>query len=206
MENAADALKMAAAVLVFVMALSITINSFTETRIAATTILNNKDKEYDYTYVEDNGTTERLVGLESIIPTIYKAYKENYKVIFDASILGSNGVYEKINSETGIKEAVYSIDLQKEVLGSDTQKEQFLMAILYGSKYSDFSTAKTAFEKNLKIVLNESGIYGRINGKVKESIGIYYQEESGNAGEGTEESNVPDVNKTEKRVITYTSI
>ena len=53
MENAADALKMVAAVLVFVMALSITINSFTETRIAATTILNNKDKEYDYTYVED---------------------------------------------------------------------------------------------------------------------------------------------------------
>ena len=204
-ENIADALKMAAAVLVFVMALSITINSFTETRIAATTILNNKDKEYDYTYVEDNGTTERLVGLESIIPTIYKAYKENYKVIFDASILGNDGVYEKINSETGIKEAVYSIDLQKEVLGSDTQKEQFIMAILYGSKYSDFSTAKTAFEKNLKIVLNENGIYGRINGKVK-SIGIYYQEESGNAGEGTEESNVPDANKTEKRVITYTSI
>ena len=90
MENAADALKMAAAVLVFVMALSITINSFTETRIAATTILNNKDKEYDYTYVEDNGTTERLVGLESIIPTIYKAYKENYKVIFDASIKKNN--------------------------------------------------------------------------------------------------------------------
>ena len=91
-------------------------------------------------------------------------------------------------------------------MGSDTQKEQFIMAILYGSKYSDFSTAKTAFEKNLKIVLNENGIYGRINGKVKESIGIYYQEESGNAGEGTEESNVPDANKTEKRVITYTSI
>ena len=134
MENAADALKMAAAVLIFVMAISITINSFTETRVAATTILNNKDKEYDYSYVEDNGTTERLVSLESIIPTIYKAYKENYKIVFKENLF-SDGVYKKINSETGTEDNVYSIDLQKEVLGNDTQKEQFIMAILYGSKY-----------------------------------------------------------------------
>ena len=88
MENAADALKMAAAVLIFVIAISITINSFTESRVAATTILNNKDREYDYSYVEANDNkTERIVGLESIVPTIYKAYKENYKIIFDRHII-----------------------------------------------------------------------------------------------------------------------
>ena len=49
MENAADALKMAAAVLIFVVALSISINAFSEVRTTATTILNYKDNEYDYT-------------------------------------------------------------------------------------------------------------------------------------------------------------
>ena len=71
MENAADALKMAAAVLVFVVAISITINSFTETRIASTTILNNQDREYDYSYVEaNNNKTERIVRL--------RKYNSNY--------------------------------------------------------------------------------------------------------------------------------
>lgn len=201
MENAADALKMAAAVLIFVMAISITINSFTETRVAATTILNNKDKEYDYSYVEDNGTTERLVSLESIIPTIYKAYKENYKIVFKENLF-SDGVYKKINTETGTEDNVYSIDLQKEVLGSDTQKEQFIMAILYGSKYDQYETVKNTFKKNLKISLNSAGIYDKINGKkLKESIGIYYQEEAGE--QDNTNSTVPDANKTEKRVIIY---
>ena len=201
MENAADALKMAAAVLIFVMAISITINSFTETRVAATTILNNKDKEYDYSYVEDNGTTERLVSLESIIPTIYKAYKENYKIVFKENLF-SDGVYKKINSETGTEDNVYSIDLQKEVLGNDTQKEQFIMAILYGSKYDQYETVKNTFKKNLKISLNSAGIYDKINGKkLKESIGIYYQEEAGE--QDNTNPAVPDASKTEKRVITY---
>lgn len=201
MENAADALKMAAAVLIFVMAISITINSFTETRVAATTILNNKDKEYDYSYVEDNGTTERLVSLESIIPTIYKAYKENYKIVFKENLF-SDGVYKKINTETGTEDNVYSIDLQKEVLGNDTQKEQFIMAILYGSKYDQYENVKNTFKKNLKISLNSAGIYDKINGKkLKESIGIYYQEEAGE--QDNTNSTVPDANKTEKRVITY---
>ena len=201
MENAADALKMAAAVLIFVMAISITISSFTETRVAATTILNNKDKEYDYSYVEDNGTTERLVSLESIIPTIYKAYKENYKIVFKENLF-SDGVYKKINTETGTEDNVYSIDLQKEVLGNETQKEQFIMAILYGSKYDQYETVKNTFKKNLKISLNSAGIYDKINGKkLKESIGIYYQEEVGE--QDNTNPTVPDANKTEKRVITY---
>lgn len=205
MENAAEALKMAAAVLIFVLALSITINSFTETRIAATTILEYKDREYNLDYVEDNGTTERLVSLESIVPTIYKAYKENYKIIFDSSVL-IDGVYQK-KDETGILQPVNSIDLQNEVLGSDTQKEEFIMALLYGRQYEKFETVRNTFEKNLKISLNSDGLYARIKsiGKLKESIGIYYQgEEQSNPDDEPTDSNVPDANKTEKRVITYT--
>ena len=134
MENAADALKMAAAVLIFVVALSISINAFGEVRLASRTILEYNDKEYNYTYVEDNGTTKRIVGIESIIPTIYKAYKENYKIIFDEDILGDKGLFQR-DDEFGNKYSIYTIDLESSeaVLGNDTQKEQYLLAILYGS-------------------------------------------------------------------------
>ena len=44
MENAIDALHMAAAVLIFVVALSISINAFGEVRMTAQTILDSKDK------------------------------------------------------------------------------------------------------------------------------------------------------------------
>ena len=90
MENAADALKIAAAVLIFVVALSISITAFGEARATVTSILEYRDREYDYTYIEDNGTTQRIVGLETIVPTIYRAYKENYKIIFDSNLVGSD--------------------------------------------------------------------------------------------------------------------
>ena len=51
MENAADALQMAAAVLIFVLALTIAINSFSQARQTAQLILDYNDREYDYTYV-----------------------------------------------------------------------------------------------------------------------------------------------------------
>lgn len=206
MENAADALKIAASVLIFVVALSISINAFGEARMTATTILNYQDNEYDYTYVEENKdasgnvSTERIVGVEAVIPSIYKAYRENYKIVFK-NIDG--GVYTK-DDETGRAQEVNTIDLQNEVLGTESQKEQFVNAILYGTKYSEFNTVKTTFENNLRIHLNDEGLYDKIVGrKLKENIGIYYQEEAG-VVEDEEDSSVPDANKTTKRVITYT--
>ena len=44
MENVADALKIAAEVLIFVLALSFSINDFGEARIASRTILDYKDR------------------------------------------------------------------------------------------------------------------------------------------------------------------
>ena len=221
MENAIDALHMAAAVLIFVVALSISINAFGEVRMTAQTILDSKDKEYSYTYVENNGTTERIVGLESIVPSIYKAYKENYKIVFrdddsseDANdLLGDDGIYRVRDSTTGNLVGIYKIDLEEEILGSNTQKEQFIMAILYGSRYAEFNTVKDNFQQNLGIYLNNQGIYDKIknNGTgLRENLGIYYQEEvptDGGAGDpNIPESSVPDANKTTKRVITFTKI
>lgn len=220
MENVADALKIAAAVLIFVLALSISINAFGEARIASRTILEYKDREYDYTYVEENKdsngniVTERIVGLESIVPTIYKAYKENYKIVFDENIsqIRDDGIYKR-RDDRGQQVAVYSIDLQNEVLGSDTQKEQFIMAILYGNRCENYNEIKTAFQNNLGIYLLDQGIYDKINNiKLKESIGVYYQEETPTINEDgsvevpEDNADVPDANKTLKRVITYSAL
>ena len=199
MENATDALKMAAAVLIFVLALSISINAFGEARRASQVILDYRDREYDYTYIT-SGTTQRQVGLETIIPSIYKAYKENYKIIFDMqNINDKNGLYSKKNENCNYDEINY-IDLEKEVLGSDKQKEEFIKAIIYG-KDSISDEYKKEFS-DLGINLKDDGIYARIEGKkVTEKLGVYYQEDMQTGG-----SNTPDANKTKKRVITYTDI
>ncbi len=222
MENAADALHMAASVLIFVLALTISINAFGQVRQTSQALVEYNDREYSYTYVEENTDeagnvlTERLVGLDSIIPSIYKAYRENYKIVFRDSetsetaenLLGNDGLYRKRNNETGNYDPVYKIDLEKESLAGDEQKLEFLSAILYGDDADNFDDISPRL-RNLGISLNSTGLYDKINNrKLKEDIGIYYQEEAGTVDDDsdieTSGSDVPEANKTEKRVITYT--
>lgn len=207
MENAAEALKMVAAVLIFVLALSISINSFSEVRQTSQTILNYRDREYETTYVEDNGSTERLVGAETIIPSIYKIYQENYKIIFNIENIGY--LYKKKITEgenKGQDEEINYIDLQKEVLGNESQKQRFIQAILYGvNSFEGKSNVEEEF-RNLGIEFNtdnSNGIFEKINNnKYKESLGVYYQEEV----DSDSASKISENNKTKKRVITYSDI
>ena len=202
MENAADALKMAAAVLIFVLALSISINAFGQVRKTSQTILDYRDREYDYTYVEDNGTTERIVGAETIVPSIYRAYQENYKIVFD--IREIDCLYKK--KIEGSDEPIKYIDLEKESLANEEQKRKFIQAILYGT--SSFGSKQNDIKKefsSLGIELKEDGIFNTISAegkKYRESLGVYYQEEV----ESGETSQAPEANKTKKRVITYSNV
>ena len=207
MENAADALQMAAAVLIFVLALTIAINSFGQARQTAQLILDYNDREYDYTYVDyDIATTERIVSAESMIPTIYKAYRENYKIIFEG-LTEDEYLYEQRNEDGVWGEKVYSIDMEFGVrLADDRRKLQFLMALLYGENMEEtggntFDELSEYFEDSAGVRLKKDGLYDTIKGKTfVESIGVYYQEEA----KGGDVSNVPEANLTEKRVITYT--
>lgn len=84
MENAIDALKIAFAVIVFVMALTIAIIMFSQLNQVSQVVLASSDITRFYEYTEDArdlGKT-RSVGLETVIPTLYKYYKENYTVLF----------------------------------------------------------------------------------------------------------------------------
>lgn len=202
MENAADALKMAAAVLIFVAALSISINAFSQASTAVTTILQNGDREYDYTYVEDNGTTERIVGLETIIPSIYRIYSENYKIVFDSSIL-PEGVYKDKNGNP-----INNIELKNVQKGKYSETEKVLNSIIYGDSYEEFDYAKSLMigsNTSNALYLNSDGIYDILKEvKVVEKLGVYYQEEVTENEEESSGSSTPNVNKTPKRVITYT--
>lgn len=190
MENAAEALKMAAWVLIFVVALSMCISSFSQARQTTDAILSYNDRDYIYSHVEDNGTTQRIVGFESMIPTIYRAYKENYKIIFPKDYI----LYTKKDS-SGNKEEVNYIDLEKELIGNDSLKEEFIQKILFGSNES----TSTSFP-NIEFKNKDEALYNKLKANTYvEYLGVYYQEEVGDTGE----SSTPDTNKTKKRVITY---
>lgn len=85
MENASDAIIMAGAILIFVMALTITMNVFSQVRATIDTVVYTTDETNYYEYIgteDNNGIKNRRVGLETVIPTLYKYYKENYTVVF----------------------------------------------------------------------------------------------------------------------------
>ena len=204
MENAAEALKMAFGVLVFVLALSIIVNAFSEARQVSQTIINYNDREYDTTYVDEysytdasgNLITQRVVSVETIIPTMYRAYKENYKIIFDFGGTYTEGLFKQINSTTNTYEPINYIDEKDQTLGGDKQQMEFITDILYGTTDTTKYTGRR---------LNTTGLYDIIKDeKFKESIGIYYEAEQIEAGEDPNaDVSVPLANREEKRVITY---
>lgn len=84
MENAVEALKMAFAVMVFIIALSVSMISFSKVKATSDLVLYTKDETnyYEYQGAIGRAAENRIVGLETIIPTLYKYYKENYTVLF----------------------------------------------------------------------------------------------------------------------------
>ena len=134
MENAVDALKMAAGVLVFVLALSISINAFGQVRVVATEILSYNDSEYNTDYIS-GGDTTRTVNLETIVPTIYKAYAENNKIVFSESLVGSEGLYkikESLSSTESIPIFTFDLNEGNTNLANRTVAMEFIKGILYG--------------------------------------------------------------------------
>ena len=94
MENAVDAIKMAFAMLVFALALSVAMYAFTVTSSAAKVISYTADESNDYRNLRLDSKTnyelKRAVRAETIIPTLYRYYKENFSVrIYDTILKGS---------------------------------------------------------------------------------------------------------------------
>lgn len=105
MENAAEALKMAFAVLVFVIALSLGFMMISQARATADVVYEARDKQ-DYvdgvtattvsTDDDGNKIEYRIVGLDTVIPTIYRYAQESYAV----TIIDGNTIKARFDIQT----------------------------------------------------------------------------------------------------------
>lgn len=144
-----------------------------------------------------------MVSAETIVPAVYRSFEENYEIHF----------FDKNNNPIGIyNNGENTIDLAGMNKISLEYKELFIKGVLYGKKMLK-ENEKKAFEQQFiegtkdgvlsDDELTEDGIYGIISGgnTFKEYLGEYYPDE-----EEYEISDVPEVNKVKKRVITYVKI
>lgn len=216
MENAVDALKMAGSVLLFVLALSMCVLNFSQAREAVDSVLQYSDREYStiegdsrfYYLADSTDKTSRYVGKETIIPAIYRSYRENYKIIF--KFKDDNYYLYKDKDGNDVKK----IDLETNVaLANDAKKEEFINGILY----KDFNgKTKENFYKEFGITdINNTSLNDHITthlndgNSIKELLGTYNQEDI----KSGEDTSTPSTNPTsqdriitmttEKRVITY---
>ena len=209
-ENIADALKMAGSVLLFVMGLSIAILAFSQARESMDIVLSYSDRESlsiegnpRFYYISKYNDTSRYVGKETIIPAIYRAYKENYKIVFkfpDDYYLFK----QEVKNAKGLnkEKKISTLDLANQSLSSDLASRQFLNGIIYGDFEYENEKSKNDYINKFKITPNDISLYQYLTEKestykIKEYLGTYYIEDVN----GTSEVNA--VNKTEKRVITY---
>lgn len=202
MENASEALKIAFGVMMFVLALTLSLTSFSQATQAVESITYMSDRETTYTYVEPASNSNRIVGVETIIPTMYNAYKENYKVYFYESFTDENNnvpmyLYKYVDSNVATPDTyVYYVDLEREIFSSANEAVEHLNVML--GKIPTDSNAKYHEQ-----FIHAEGLYEFLKDKkFEEILGEYYQEDALDAENGTT-SGILDVNKTKKRIITY---
>lgn len=186
MENASEALIMAFSVLIFVLALSISISSFSQARLAVDSIVS--EKEIDESFIKDsdgnylnyinfniaNGGT-RTVGVDTVVDSMYRAYKENYKIYFYNIPSTAKCGLSSFIDDSG--EKVYYIDLENEV----------------------YANLDAAYKHLDEVLLQNSNSFYKYLSKSSftEKLGEYYQEDENSI------SDIAEVNKTKKRVIVY---
>lgn len=235
MENAVDALYIAFAVFVFIIALSLTMYMFTQAKTTSDIVLESSDvtKFMDYTElndIENSGTMideDRIVGLETIIPTLYKYYKENYTVIFRDSDgtplelyetqtneeLWSTNYTNKYYSNSSDFKKVCSFDVDEETgrrepwTGSNKYYKQNMDMFLSGKVFTAPSGNGMDYNYSDINVNGWKGKHGFIeeykDNKFRESLGEYTYN-------GTSEENnsitsgLTNVKPKKKRVIIYT--
>ena len=193
MENAVDGLKIAFAMLMFGMALTLSISSFSKATLAVQTIVTARDREADYTYVQPTSNYSRTVGIESVVTSMYRAYEENLEIYFyqkDAS--GAEiplYIYNITEDDGTIIGQTNCIDLAHEHLKFATKNDanEFLNALIGGDNLATWTTISSKYTNRF---IYTNGIYEQFKGNTfEEKLGEYIQ------GSGTSEIT--------KRVITF---
>lgn len=202
MENAMDALKIAAGVLMFVLALTISISCFSQANESVTTIVKMTDKDYKIAYDNikpSNGLT-RVVGVETIVPTMYKTFDENIEIYFKDANGNSLPIYYKTGGNgKRVQEDNHDITVDYVNLAAETYPDKetcikHLDMILAVGERNSYEFDSNMVEK-YKEQFHENYPYGFLafieDKKFEEKLGEYY------------ESNGPTSTQIKKRIITY---
>lgn len=184
MENATDALIMAGSVLIFLIALSVCVSSFTTLRteidqiIEQTETVDMAQKNGEYVnYIKKSDDAIRVVGSETVVSSMYRAKKENYVIyIVLKNSLWKSKEFEKIGMIVNIP------DIKKSADNIIINKSVNVIKLI-GSYDFDY-------------ILNKLNLYDSIKDKkFEEYLGVYQDNT-----DATEE------NKITYRIITYVEI
>lgn len=169
MENAVDAIKMAFGMIVFVIAMSATMYLFNAVSSTSQVLLYAADETnyFDNIKIDESAgesITKRKVNVETIIPTLYRYYKENFAV----QIYNKNGKMVQIfdvNIEGKVRKAASTLESKR------TGEQKALMS-LYGVTLTGSSDSTNPY-------LFEAPWIGNTNKDIKTRIDLYVNGECG---------------------------
>ncbi len=189
MENVSDALIMAGQVLIFIIALTVCISSFTTLRMGIDSTINQtetikfaKDSDGYINFIQsrDNGST-RIVGAETVVSSMYRAIKEDFIMYLELS----NSTFESVKIKIGeiIKEKNKDgVEIGSYKILYDTTNKWIKITIANDANYRANALLKNGLYEIIK------------DKKFDERLGEYQE----NTNEG-----VSSENKKTYRIITY---
>ena len=192
MENASDALIMAGEVLIFIIALTICISSFTTLRVGidntidqTETIKFAKDSDLYVNFIQskEDGAT-RIVGAETVVSSMYRAIKEDFTMYLKLKAITFDNVKNKL------KDSITEKDDEGNVIES--------YKILYDENNNSIKITIASDANYRSNALLKNGLYDIIKGKEFEEYIGEYQEKTNEA--------VSSENKQTKRIITYSEL
>lgn len=171
MDNAVEAIKMAFGMLVFVIAMSATMYLFNTASSTAQVLLYVADETnyYDNIQIDENAgekLTTRIVNVETIIPTLYRYYKENFAVQIYNKDNKLVQIFD-VNIEGKVRKAAATIASQR------TGEQKALMS-LYGVTLTGYSS-----EDKKNPYLFEAPWIGNTSKDIKTRIDLYVNGQCG---------------------------
>lgn len=193
MENASDALIMAGQMLIFIVALTVCISSFTTVRAEVNRIIGEneeirmaKDGDTYINYIESKkSSSTRVVGSDTVVASMYRAIKENYVIYIKFKQDNNNPIYERKD----IKIIEATVDSETKSSGNSIIKAgEKLIKVTIGSDSN----------QEVDKILRSSGLFEQMRGKnFNEYLGEYQK---------ASDSGVSSENKEVYRIITYVEV
>ena len=203
MENAVDALYIAGAVLLLLIALTIGISSFSSQVSQIDEIVQADERvdivtetSGDYVNYISHSDSERVVSVDTIVNTLYRAYKEN------------NTVYINVNIDKTTLEdyGINVVDTTNSSINGQALKRNYYAVFKITTEYN-LQNAKERLNQIFYGTTGNNGFYNAIrNKRFKEFIGELYQDDIITNPSESYSSDVSDANRTKVRIITYVEI